>query len=78
MYNPELIPQSILKWVMNQAENELNAYLCEVDPYEVNGKEWPSIARGIASRCRALALAASDDAERTPWTQLAEDYEATI
>jgi hypothetical protein len=78
MYNSQDIPPAVMQWVMRQALNELNAYLCEGDPYEQNGKEWPADARGIAARCREVAVAATKLSEKTEWLELANQYEDTI
>jgi hypothetical protein len=78
MYNSQDIPPAVMKWVMRQALNELNAYLCEGDPYEKNGKEWPADARGIAARCREVAAAATTLPETMEWLELANQYEDTI
>lgn len=64
MYDPHFLPPDTLTWAMNNAENELNAYLCEVDYNEVNGKEWPQMARENASRCRVIAAAAARPEDR--------------
>jgi hypothetical protein len=78
MYNPQDLTPATMQWVMRQALNELNAYLCEVNPYEQNGKEWPADALAIAARCRAVAAAATGLPERTEWLQLAGQYEDSI
>jgi hypothetical protein len=67
-----------MQWVLAQALNELNAYLCEGDPYEDNGKEWPMIARSNAAHCRAVAAAAMKRTEKDKWLELANQYEGTI
>jgi hypothetical protein len=78
MYDPHFLPPETLTWAMNNAENELNAYLCEVDCYEVNGSEWPRMARMNAIHCRVIAGAATRPEERESWLRLAQDYENTI
>jgi hypothetical protein len=78
MYDPQDIPQITMQWVMRQALNELNAFLCEGDPYEHNGKEWPADARAIAAQCRTIAASATREPERDEWLGLANQYEGTI
>ncbi len=78
MYDPKLISPEILSWVLGQAENELNAYLCEVDFRTMYGAEWPKLARDIASRCHAVAATSTDAANRQSWLDLARNYEGTI
>jgi len=67
-----------MQWVMAQALNELNAYLCEVDPCEFSGREWPNDARITATLCRSVAAAATEPHECAEWLTLANDYEGKI
>jgi hypothetical protein len=78
VYNPQNLSPAIMQWVMRQALNELNAFLCEGDPREQNGEEWPADARAIATRCRAVAAAATKASEEMEWLDLASQYENTI
>jgi len=78
MYEPQHIPPKTLTWVMEQAQNELNAYLCEGDPSKELGDSWPSTALAIAARCRVIAGAATRDADRDSWLRLADDYESAV
>ena len=78
MYDPHFIPPDTLSWVLDNAQNELNAYLCEVDYYEVNGNKWPKIARQQAFNCRLIAAAAARTEDRDSWLELADQYEDTI
>jgi hypothetical protein len=78
MYDPHFIPPDTLSWAMHNAQNELNAYLCEVDFYKMNGREWPQMARENAFRCRAIASAATRSVDRQSWLDLAQQYEDTI
>ena len=78
MYDSRLIPPETLAWAMDNAANELNAYLCEVDYYEVNGKNLPQAARQQALQCRIIASAAKHWVDREAWLSLAEQYEDTI
>ncbi len=77
MYNPQDLPPATMQWLMRQALNELNAFLCEGGPYEQNRKEWPADARGIAARCRTVAAAATELHEKDEWLTLADQYEET-
>jgi hypothetical protein len=74
MYDPRLIPPGLLGWVMVNAQNELNAYLCEIDYHKVN-KNWPQAARQQANNCRAIAAAAMREQDRDSWLELADLYE---
>ena len=78
MYSPQEIPQATIQWIMRNALNELNALLCEGNPYDQNGKEWPADARQIAARCRAVAAAATEPFEKGEWLELAAQFEETI
>jgi hypothetical protein len=78
MYDPHFIPPDALSWAMANAQNELNAYLCEVDFYELYGNAWPQMAREQAFRCRAIASAATRPMDRESWLDLAQLYEDTI
>ena len=78
MYKPRDLSPATMQWVMRQALNELNAYLCETDIYERNGKEWPADARAIAAQCRAIAACATRAPEKAEWLGLAKQYEDTI
>ncbi|MFZ0306144.1 MAG: hypothetical protein WAL75_25900 [Terracidiphilus sp.] len=78
MYDTRLIPPETLEWAMNNAANELNAYLCEVDYREINGKKWPQIARAQALQCRIIGAVANRQADRESWLTLAEQFEDTI
>ena len=78
MYKPQDISPATMQWVMRQALNELNAYLCEVDFYKQNGKEWPADARAIAAQCRTIAASATRTPEKAEWLGLANQYEDTI
>jgi hypothetical protein len=78
MYDPHFIPPETLAWVMENAQNELNAYLCEVDFYKVNGDKWPQMAREQAFLCREIAAAATRPEEKESWLDLAHLYESTI
>jgi hypothetical protein len=78
MDNPQVLPPATIRWLMVQALNELNAYLCEGDPYEENGAEWPMIARENSAHCRAIAAVATRPTEKREWLELANQYEGTI
>jgi hypothetical protein len=78
MYNPQEIPQATLQWIVRNALNELNAFLCEGNPDDRNGKEWATDAREIAARCRAIAASATEHPEKREWLELAAQYEDTI
>lgn len=75
MYDPQSIPPDTLTWALGQALNELNAYLCEGDPQKGLGEGWPVTFRETAAQCRSIAAAATLDAERNAWLEIAEDYE---
>jgi hypothetical protein len=74
MYNAQEIPPTIMKWVMRNALNEMNAFLCEAGPHEQNSKGWPTDAREIAACCRAVAAAATEPSEKQEWLALADQY----
>lgn len=78
VYDYRDIPPNTLNWLAFQAQNELNAYLCEGSPYEDNGNDWPAIARSVAGQCRIMATAAVRDAERESWLELARQYQDAI
>jgi len=78
MLDAQKIPPATMQWVIRQALNELNAFLCEGDPYAQNGQDWPADARAIAVRCRAVAAAATETHEKEEWLELADQYEDTI
>ncbi len=78
MYDTRSLAPETITWALDQASNELNAYLCEGDPYVDNGKYWPAIARMNAAHCRSVAAAATEQAERNQWLRLAKSYEETI
>jgi|HubBroStandDraft_4_1064222.scaffolds.fasta_scaffold654964_2 hypothetical protein len=78
MYEMHALSPKIIAWVFDEAMNELNAYLCEVDFREMYGSEWPAMARETAADCRAVAETATDAAKRQAWLSLAQDYEETI
>jgi hypothetical protein len=66
-----------MKWVMRNALNEMNAFLCEVDSNEHSGEEWPTDAREIAACCRAVAATATEPSDKDEWLALADQYEDT-
>lgn len=78
MYNAQVLSTSTMQWVMAQALNELNAYLCEGDPYADNGRDWPEIARENAAHCRAIADAAIEPSQKEVWEGTAAQYESAI
>jgi hypothetical protein len=78
MYNPQLLSPATTEWVMNNALNELNAFLSDGDFYEQYGKDWPGDARTISTYCRDVAKAALSDSTRQAWLDLADQYEDTI
>jgi hypothetical protein len=78
MENPQALPPATIRWLMAQALNELNAYLCEGDPYGENGTEWPAIARENSAHCRAISGAATSPSEKKEWLEMANQYEGTI
>jgi hypothetical protein len=78
VYNPELLPQATIQWVMAQALNELHGYLCDIDARNEDGQEWAQVARTYANLCRSVADAATQAAEKGAWLRLAADYEDTI
>ena len=78
MYKPQEISQATMQWIMRQALNELNAFLCEVNPNEQYGKVWPRDARAIAEGCREVAAAATEPNEKSEWFEIADQYEDTI
>jgi hypothetical protein len=77
MYDKNLISPDVLGWLMNNAQNELSAYLCEVDFREMYGTKWPLMAREQASLCRSVAAAATEPEDAGPWLDLARQYEET-
>lgn len=77
MYDPKLISPEILTWVLDQAKNELHAYLCEVDFREMYGAGWTEIALRTASFCRSFAAASTEESDKESWLELAWNYEST-
>jgi hypothetical protein len=75
---PQALSPATIRWLMTQALNELNAYLCEGSPYEENGTEWPMIARENSAHCRAIAAASTRSSEKAEWLEMANQYEGTI
>ncbi|HZP05654.1 MAG TPA: hypothetical protein VFB43_12205 [Terracidiphilus sp.] len=78
MYNPNLLPPETLSWVFSNAQNELHAYLCEIDYHAMHGKEWPKMAYRVALRCRSIAVVAAHKEDRDAWFELAKLYEDSI
>jgi len=78
MYDLAKLTPEIVDRLFGEAENELNAFLCEVDVYRTYGSEWPKMATRTATVCRAVAVASTDEPSRNSWLMLAENYEATI
>jgi hypothetical protein len=78
MENPQVLLPATIRWLMAQALNELNAYLCEGDPYGENGAEWPMIAGENSAHCRAIAAALTKPTEKREWLDLANQYESTV
>ncbi len=78
MLNPHIISPDTLDWLVQGALNELNADLCKVGSYTKNGTKWPGMAHAVVIKCRAIALAASNEAEKQTWLDVASQYEATI
>lgn len=78
MYDLSKLTPETVDRVFGEAENELNAFLCEVDFHQEFGSEWPRMARRTAATCRAVAKAATDEPSRKSWLMLAENYEMTI
>lgn len=78
MYDLNLIPSEALKWLIDNAQNELVAYLCEVDFRAMYGDKWPTMAREQASLCRDVAAAATEPTSKESWLDLARQYEGTI
>lgn len=75
MYDPRSLAPETLIWALDQASNELNAYLCEADPWKELGENWPATARETAVQCRAVAAAATQETERKSWLALAKSYD---
>jgi hypothetical protein len=78
MYDPNLLPPTTLKWVMDKAKNELHAYLCEVVPCDENIEDWSVMVRATAAQCRIVAAASTDLTQMQSWLDLASYYEGTI
>lgn len=78
MYDLHALSPKVLDWVCNEALNELNAYLCEVDFRRMYGNEWPEMAREAAASCRGVAKAATDVVSKEAWLSIAKEYEDTI
>jgi len=78
MYDLAKLAPEIVDRLFGEAENELNAFLCEVDFHQMYGSEWPQMARRTAAVCRAVSEAGMDEPSRNSWLLLAENYEATI
>jgi len=78
MYDAGALSSETLQWVMGNALNELNAYLCEVDIRAISGSAWPQAAREQAMLCRAVASAATNPRAKEEWIDMAKLYEETI
>lgn len=75
MFDPTKMPPNTLRWVLAQAENELNAFLCEVIPGNKEVGNWEEMAKSTAEQCRIIASIASESYENEIWLRLAQHYE---
>ena len=76
MYDPSLLPPAALDWVMGQAQNELNAFLCEEGPDGKKFGDWAEMVDATAAQCRIVAASATSPVARESWLTLAQEYEA--